>query len=292
MIDEDILACYMQAGEIAKKCRDHAAGMVKPGQKIVELVDTVEQEILDEGGLIAFPLNISRNADAAHDTAGPGDEREFMAGDVVKVDMGVHIDGYVADTAVTVDLGENNLLVEASAAALKRAISLVRPGVSTGELGAAIHDEITGRGYLPIANLTGHGLGQYRLHGSPTIPNIGIKGGTIIEEDMVFAIEPFASTGSGHVSNSQRTEIFGQIALKPVRLASAKKVIAEVRDRHSLPFARRWLTGNKIDIALSSLRKSGVIHGYPVLHDIPGSLVSQAEHTVIVTADGCIVTTR
>ncbi len=292
MIDEDILECYIQAGDIAKKCRDHAAAMVKPGQKIVELVDTAEQEILDEGGQIAFPLNISRNADAAHDTAGPGDEREFMVGDVVKVDMGVHIDGYIADTAVTVDLGENDLLVEASAAALKRALSLVRPGVSTGELGTAVQDEITGRGYLPIANLTGHGLGQYRLHGNPTVPNISIRGGAVIDEGTVFAIEPFASTGSGHVATSQRTEIFSQIALKPVRLASAKKVIAEVRDRHSLPFARRWLTGNKVDIALSSLRKSGVIHGYPVLHDIPGSLVSQAEHTVIVTADGCIVTTR
>jgi methionyl aminopeptidase len=65
-----------------------------------------------------------------------------------------------------------------------------------------------------------------------------------------------------------------------------------VRERHGLPFARRWLTGEKLDITLSSLVRSGHLHAYPVLLDVPGSLVSQAEHTVIVTGDGCIVTTR
>ncbi len=109
---------------------------------------------------------------------------------------------------------------------------------------------------------------------------------------MVFAVEPFASSGTGVVSDGTRTLIYSQTANRGgVRLASAKRVMNQIRDRRSLPFSRRWLTGDKIDLALSTLKRSGVVRGYPVLHDIPGSLVSQAEHTLIVTEDGCVATT-
>jgi methionyl aminopeptidase len=109
---------------------------------------------------------------------------------------------------------------------------------------------------------------------------------------MVFAIEPFATTGSGHVSEKIRKEIYSQISQKPVRIPSARAVLDMVKDRHGLPFARRWLNEKKLDITLSSLVRSKMLHAYPVLSDIPGSLVSQHEHTVIVTSEGCIVTTR
>lgn len=290
-MNEEIYSAYMEAGAIAKRFREEAAAMVVPGASVLELVDTIEQAILDEGAGIAFPLNISINEDAAHDTAGPGDERLFAEGDVVKVDLGVHIDGYVADTAQTVDLGDHALLVEASREALNAAIALVRPGVTTGELGTAIQHEIESRGFRPVANLTGHGLSQYSLHGDPMIPNVAMTGGSVIEEGMVFAVEPFASTGVGMVSDSTRTVIYSQTANRGVRLASAKRVLNQIRDRRSLPFSKRWLTGDKIDLALSTLKKNGVVRGYPVLHDIPGSFVSQAEHTLIVTEDGCVATT-
>ncbi|WOF16692.1 type II methionyl aminopeptidase [Methanoplanus sp. FWC-SCC4] len=290
MMDEEIVELYKQAGDIAKKCLANAAARVKPDASILDLVEVSEAEIIDMGGEIAFPLNISLNNNAAHDTASAGDTRCFSKGDVVKVDMGVHIDGYVADTAMTVDLGKNDLLVEASRSALNTAISMVKPGVTTGEIGAAVQKEIERRGYRPVSNLTGHGLGKYLLHGIPTIPNVGMSGGTVIEEGMSFAIEPFATTGSGQVTDGPRAEIFSQISNRNVRLPSAKKLLSEIKTRQSLPFARRWYSG-KSEIALAQLYKQGIIRGYPVLHDIPGSLVSQAEHTVIVTEDGCIITT-
>lgn len=291
-MNEEIFSCYTQAGEIARSTIQHAASMVRRGERIINLVETIEAEIREQGAELAFPLNVSLNENAAHDTAAPGDERVFSSGDLVKVDMGVHVDGYIADTALTVDLGQNDLLVEAPVAALERAISLVSPGITAGELGAAIQGEIEGRGYLPIANLTGHGLDRYDLHSIPTIPNISMKGGVTIEEGMVFAIEPFATTGSGRVGESPRCEIYKQIAIKPVRLPAAKKVLESIRSRNGLPFSRRWVAGGKVDIALANLKRAQILHAFPVLHDIPGSLVSQAEHTVIVTEDGCIVTTR
>ncbi|MDK2975316.1 MAG: methionyl aminopeptidase [Methanofollis sp.] len=288
---DDEIEQYLEAGRIAERILHAGAGMVTPGGSVLEVVEAVETMVTDTGADLAFPLNLSFNEDAAHDTASTADDRLFSAGDLIKLDLGVALDGRIADTALSVDLGGHETLVAASAAALARAISCVRPGVTAGEIGAAIQTEIEGRGFLPVANLTGHGLAPYQIHTAPTIPNVGIAGGAVLEEGMVVAIEPFATTGSGRVSDRARTEIYQQIAVKPVRLPSAKRILGGIRDRRGMPFSRRWLPQEKIEIALSMLVKSGALYGYPVLHDVAGSFVSQAEHTMIVTADGCIVTT-
>jgi methionyl aminopeptidase len=289
---DEIFEKYRNAGDIAAKILRKGAKEIREGVSYLEVVESVEVQVGEEGAALAFPLNLSLNEDAAHDTASPGDTRVFSRGDVAKLDLGVQVDGYIADTAITIDLGNNSLLLEASEKALDAAIKAVRPGTTAGELGAAVQKEIEYRGYHPIANLTGHGLDRYILHRSPTIPNIGINGGVVLEEGMVFAIEPFATTGSGHVGEKTRKEIYSQISQKPVRTPVARNILNTVKERRGLPFARRWLSEIKPDIALSALVRSQILHVYPVLSDILGSLVSQHEHTVIVTDEGCIVTTR
>jgi methionyl aminopeptidase len=289
---DEIFDKYRDAGEIAAKILLRSAREIRIGRSYLDLVESIEEQVKEEGAALAFPLNLSLNEDAAHDTASTEDARVFAKGDVAKLDLGVQIEGYIADTATTIDLGNNSLLLEASERALDAAIKAVRPGATAGDLGAAIQEEIECRGYRPISNLTGHGLDQYILHRSPTIPNVGVNGGVVLEEGMVFAIEPFATTGSGHVGEKTRKEIYSQISQKPVRIPAARAMLDKVKDRHGLPFARRWLNEKKLDITLSSLVRSQVLHVYPVLSDIPGSLVSQHEHTVIVTSEGCIVTTR
>ncbi len=288
---DEVMDRYQESGRIAARILKRGRNEIQVGASYLGAVERIEEMVRDEEAGLAFPLNVSINEDAAHDTASPGEERVFMQGDMVKLDLGVHIDGYIADTATTVDLGEHPLLVEASRCGLEKAISLVRPGVTIGELGTAIHHEIESRGFRPVANLTGHGLDRFMIHTPPNIPNVRIQGGAVLEEGMVFAIEPFASTGSGRVNEKHRTEIYQQQALHPVRLPSARHVLEEIRPRKGMPFSRRWLTGNKRDMALSALLRAQVIRAYPVLSDVPGSLVSQAEHTLIVTAEGCIVTT-
>ncbi len=283
---------YLRAGRIAADVLRKGAQEVKAGAEYLAVVERVEGLVLEEGALLAFPLNVSCNEDAAHDTAGTGDTRTFSAGDLVKLDLGVQVDGYIADTATTVDLGSHTALVAAAKTALSEAIARVKPGVQVGELGAAIQTAIEAAGYRPVVNLTGHGLARYSIHTSPSIPNFAMAGGARLEEGMVCAIEPFASTGTGHVTDRPKVEIYSQISAKPVRLPSARQIVQAVRDRKGLPFSRRWLPVERPDIALSTLVRSGVLHSYPVLGDRPGSLVSQAEHTVIVTSDGCIVTTR
>ena len=289
---DEIFDKYRDAGRIAAGIRREGAQAIRIGASYLDLVESIETKVLESGAGLAFPLNISLNEDAAHDTASYGDERVFASGDVVKLDLGVQIDGYIADTATTVDLGRNSLLLQASEAALESAIKAVRPGTTAGDLGTAIQMEIESRGYRPISNLTGHGLGQYLQHGPPTIPNVSVAGGVVLEEGMVFAIEPFATTGCGRVGEKTRVEIYSQISQKPVRIPSARAVMEKIKDRRGLPFARRWMAEKKLDITFPSLVRSHILHGYPVLSDIPGSLISQHEHTVIVTSDGCVVTTR
>jgi methionyl aminopeptidase len=290
-MDDEIFDKYCQAGAFASSVIRKGAMEIRPGAPYLDVIEFIEDMASSDESGLAFPLNVSLNEDAAHDTASAGDERVFAAGDLVKLDLGVHFDGYIADTAITIDLGNNGLLVDASREALSRAIEKVHPGVTVGELGFAIQAEIESRGYRPIANLTGHGLDRFIVHKPPNIPNIAMQGGVVLEEGMVFAIEPFATTGSGHVGEKRRVEIFQQISERPVRLASARKILEAVRERQGMPFAKRWLPDSKPDIALTTLIRSGAVHAYPVLSDIPGSLVSQHEHTIIVTEDHCVVTT-
>lgn len=288
---EEIFDRYMQAGAAAKKILAAGAGRIQVGTSLRDIADFVEGMIQDEGFGIAFPVNISLNESAAHDTPSPDDTRVFAEGDMVKLDIGVHLDGYIADTACTVDLGNQPLLCEASVAARDAAIQAVRPGVAIGTLGGIVAHEIKSRGFVPVANLTGHGLDQYCLHTGPNVPNIPGVGGAVLEEGMVLAIEPFASTGTGFVHDGRREEIFSQIVRRPVRLPAARKVLSEIEGRNGLPFARRHIHVKSADLALARLLKDGIIRSYPVLSDVPGSFVSQAEHTMIVTGDGCIVTT-
>jgi methionyl aminopeptidase len=291
-MNDDVFEKYREAGILAAKILRDGAKEIRIGASYLDIVESIESQVTNEGAALAFPLNLSLNEDAAHDTASPGDTRILAKGDVAKLDLGVQVDGYIADTATTVDLGVNSLLVDASKQALEAAIGIIRPGVTVGDLGMVVQTTIENRGYRPIVNLTGHGLDKYVLHRSPTIPNIGIKGGVVLEEGMVFAIEPFATTGSGHVMEKTRKEIYSQISQKPVRIPAGRAILEKIRERHGLPFSRRWLKERKMDLALPTLIRSQVLHVYPVLSDIQGSLVSQAEHTIIVTADGCIVTTR
>jgi len=212
--------------------------------------------------------------------------------DMVKLDIGVHIDGYIADTAITVDLSGHPELVDAAEAALEAAIQAVHAGINTTELGVIINDTITGFGYKPVANLTGHGLARYMQHVPPSIPNIPVDSGVVLEVGQVVAIEPFATNGRGYVGEGAGIEIYNKVGNKPIRAPAARTILKEIEQFRTLPFAKRWLNSKHLDFAMLQLEKNGNISSYPVLKEETGKLVSQAEHTLIVEEDGCTVITR
>jgi methionyl aminopeptidase len=286
-----VLEKYREAGRILKTVRAEAVDMIKIGNSLLEVANFVETRTVELGGKPAFPCNISRNQEAAHATPKAKDT-DIFAKDMVKLDLGVHVDGYIADSAITVDLSGNSDIVKAAEAGLAAAIDLARPGVTTGELGAAIESSIRAYGLNPIINLTGHGLSQYEAHDEPAIPNKHVEGGAVLKEGDVFAIEPFATNGAGFVHEGSLTEIYSIIRKKPVRMPAVRNVLKQAEEYKELPFAKRWLQADKLDFALIQLEKAGVIHSYPVLIERTGGLVAQAEHTIIITSDGCEVTTK
>ena len=291
-LERIILEKYKAAGKILIEVRDAALELVKPGNRLLEVAEFVESSIRDRGGEPAFPCNISRNEEAAHATPSIDDEAVFGEEDLVKLDIGVHIDGYIADSAVTVDLsGKYEELIRASEAALDEAIKIIHDGVSTVEIGEVIEEAIKERGYKPIVNLSGHGLVRYNSHAPPTIPNVKYEHGVILRTNDVIAIEPFATDGGGKVVESGNVEIYSLIKPKPVRMREAKKLLNEIKKYHGLPFARRWLPRERLNLALRALKNTGVLRDYPILREEDRGLVAQAEHTVIVKEDGCEVTT-
>ncbi len=291
-MDAEVLEKYRKAGRILAEVLEGARPLVKVGASLLEVADYVEDSILSRGALPAFPCNISLDRAAAHYTPAPKDERCFGE-NMVKLDVGVHVDGYIADAAITIDLGGHPELVEASRAALDAALKMIRPGVNTSQIGSVIEETILGFGYKPVSNLTGHGLSRYEAHDDPIIPNRAMEKGVILKEGDVIAIEPFATNGSGRISEAPINEIYGFSASRPVRLPQARELMRQIRENYkTLPFARRWLKGERAEYALMQLLRSGTVHTYPVLWEVEGALVSQAEHTVVILEDGCEVTTR
>ncbi|HIH44696.1 MAG TPA: type II methionyl aminopeptidase [Candidatus Methanoperedenaceae archaeon] len=287
----EILEKYVRAGAILSAVRKEAVNKVAVGESLLGTAQFIENLIREKGGEPAFPVNISRNAEAAHVTPAAGDSAVFGK-DMVKLDIGVHIDGYIADTAVTVDLSGMPELVEASEAALRAAIGIVRAGVNTRDIGAVIEQVITGHGFKPVSNLTGHGLERYIQHAPPTIPNKRMEHGVVLQKGDIVAIEPFATDGTGKVYDAGSAEIYHLVAEKPVRNPAARAALDEIRKYRTLPFAKRWLTAGHLDFALVQLVRSGIIEPYPILKEAGGGMVSQAKHTLLVLDNGAKVITE
>jgi len=291
-LDAEQYEKHREAGEILAEVRNEAAARVEVGASHLELAEWAEERIRELGGQPAFPVNISIDEEAAHATPSVDDTTTFGE-DMVNLDIGVHVDGWLADTAVTVDLSGNPELAEASEEALDAALDAVEPGVETGELGAIIEDVIDGYGYNPVVNLTGHGLGHWQQHTPPNIPNRAVEQSTELEVGDVVAIEPFATDGGGKVSEGSDEEILALESEGSVRDRAARQALEQITEEfRTLPFATRWLDVNRAEMALRRLKRQDILHGYPVLKEAEGCLVSQKEHTVIVTEDGCEVTTR
>jgi methionyl aminopeptidase len=290
---------YERAGKIAFEVLQECKQLIKPSAKLLDIANAAEGKIREKGAKPAFPVNISINDVAAHFT--PENDSADVIGekDIVKLDVGVHVDGFIGDNALTVDLSnENGKLVEAAEKALDAAICTIHAGAKIGEIGAEVETAIKGFGFKPIANLTGHSLGEYELHAGVEIPNIGNKDPTPLTEGMVVAIEPFATNGEGRVSESPDVEIFSLQEKLPVRMRESRRLLNYVEENYrTLPFAERWLYKDfssklLLHAALKELVFSGALRPYPILKDAGKGLVSQAELTVVVEKDAARVLTK
>lgn len=296
-MEKDIIEKYQKAGSIHSEVREFAVKEVKKGVNALELAQKIEKMIEDRGGKIAFPVNLSINDVAAHYTPDIGDNVTFEDGDLVKVDIGVQVDGYIADAATTVSIGGyDQELIKAAEDAVNQFIKEIKPGRTVGEMSSLVEEVVLSHGFNPIRNLAGHSLEQYVEHGGLSIPNGKVPSEIEIKEDTVLGMEVFATTGEGWVKESSPTVIYMFTQLKAVRMPESRKIIDKIlSDYKTLPFAKRWLydlaTPFKIQMALRELEMRGIIRGYPPLREKTHCKVAQHEETVIVK-DKPIVTTR
>jgi len=286
-----------KAGKIASELRDYVKTLAKPGALLMDIADAVEKKTFALGAKPAFPINISINNIAAHHTPLFNEKAVLKDGDLVKFDIGIHMDGHIADTAVSVSIGrndENEMLIKAAEAALAAAVKLAVPGTKLRDIGIAVENAITEAGFNPVKNLTGHLIDVYDLHAGISIPNFDNRDETKLEKDMVIAIEPFATDGAGYVNEGNEVEIFKIV--NPGNIRTGREILEYAASEFDLlPFAKRWLVKKfgemKTNLFLKEAVSKNILHAYHILAENPGAKVSQAEHTILV-ADKPVVLTK
>jgi methionyl aminopeptidase len=309
-----MIEMYEKSGKIVSKTRSMAVDYVKADMKILDLVEYVEGNIIEMGGKPAFPCNVSINEITAHYTSPPGDESIIKNGDLVKIDLGAHVDGYIADSAVSVfidgnkdsdiennkeqiDQDLNNKMIETAKEALEAAINTIRDGVEIGKIGQAIEETINNRGFKSVSNLTGHSMDRWILHSGVSVPNIKEDNKHKVQEGDVIAIEPFVTDGVGRVGDMNDVFIFRFLRERPMRMVQARKLLNIIAINYrNLPFSQRWLTehinSKQLNMAMRQLLASRAIYPYHVLKEKSDARVAQAEHTIIVESDGCKIITE
>ena len=290
---------YIQAGKIAGEVRENVRKTDWVGKTVFEICEHVENEIRKRGAKCAFPVNTSINEVAAHYTAEPNDPLTIKDDDLVKIDLGAQINGHIADTAVTVCYNaEFDSMVQTAELSLSNAMSMMKVGVKSSDVGRTIEKTIKQMGFLPIANLSGHSLDQYTIHAGKSVPNIWSIGSFTFNENQAFACEPFVTTGEGlgFVHEGKIKNIFALSSRKKTKDKDADKMLDYIwQNFNLLPFALRWLTNEweekEAKRLLEVLVKKKAVHAYPILVEGNGQRVTQAEHTFIPNETGVTITT-
>ena len=285
----------IRAGKIASEVKQYARSIIKKDMPLLEIAEKIEDRIRELGGKPAFPTCLSIDEIAAHDTPLFNDMKKAQG--LLKVDFGVHIDGYIADTAFSMDLEnseENRKLILASEKAVLEACKTINIGVKLREIGSVIEKAIKSLGFTPINNLSGHSIEQYFLHAGINIPNYDNSQEKTIEEGN-YAIEPFSTKGLGRVKDGKPSGIFRLEEEGQVRDSFAREILKFIYEEYkTLPFASRWIYkkfGTRGLLALKRIEEAGILHSYPQLIEISGEKVAQTEQTILLENGKKTITT-
>ena len=292
MLSDDQLAKLRKAGKVSAEARDIGTSMIEPGVKLFDVAQEVEGYIREHGCGLAFPCNISRNEIAAHYTPSCDDATVFEVGDVVKLDCGGELDGYVGDTAATVEVGSNRYadLVESSKRARNTVAEFIGKGTPLCDIGRAVEMSIHRDGFEPIVNLCGHQIEQYDLHAGFSVPNYDNGDPFQIQSGMTVAVEPFATNGVGEIKNGKPGNIVSIVRDRPIRDPKAREFFNYVKEEFkTFPFCARSCDLKLFPQAehlIKVLVRQGVLMSYAQLVEVSGGIVSQHEYTFYIDANG------
>lgn len=297
-MEKQELEDYKKAGKISLEIKEYAKQIIKPDMLLLEIAQKIHKKIEELGAISAFPVNLSIDDIAAHYHPALNDETKATG--LLKIDIGIQINGFIADTAFSIDLTPDNKykeLINASEQALENTLKKLEknPDLTLNEIGKTIQETIENKGFSPIINLSGHGLKEYEIHSSPTIPNYA-NGNNQTLEPGAYAVEPFATTGQGKIYEGPGSNIFALINEKNTRNPTARKILDYVSERYkTLPFSLREIQekfGAMSRLAIKQMVQEGILHEFPQLIEKSHEPVSQAEHTFIKEKNKIEVTTR
>ena len=238
---------WKKSGKIAAEIMQKARKFIKPGMPLLEIAEMIEDEAEKRKVSFAFPVNLSINETAAHSSPAYDDKR--IAEGILKIDLGISVDGYISDTASSIDLTPDkrfSKLIKASEDALNAAAKIAKAGKQLQEIGTVIQETINKAGFAPVANLSGHGLERWRIHSDPRVPNYNNHDTNTLKEGQIIAIEPFATDGEGIVEDGKPSGIYMMLEKKPARSKLAREILDFIEKNYStLPFSARWLVNNK-----------------------------------------------
>ncbi|KAI3403056.1 MAP2 [Candida oxycetoniae] len=309
---------FRKGAEIHRRVRAKARSSIKPGMTMTEIADTIENSIrayanadhtLKAG--IGFPTGLSLNHVAAHYTPNTGDKLCLSKDDIMKVDIGVHVNGRICDSAFTMTFNEEgkyDSLMQAVKEATNTGIKESGIDVRLNDIGAAVQEvmesyEMEEKGKVfpikCIKNLNGHNIGDFVIHSGKTVPIIANGDMTKMEEGETFAIETFGSTGNGYVLPEGECSHYAlnqEIdSIKPPS-DKAKQLLSTIQQNFgTLPWCRRYLERTGVEkylFALNQLVKVGIVEDYPPIVDKRGSYTAQFEHTILLHPHKKEVVTR
>lgn len=286
-MEEEILKNYEKARGISDQVIEYAKSIDFTNRKILDIAQEIENVIKVKGGKPSWPVNISINEIAAHYTPDINDPITLKEDDLVKLDIGVQVNGYICDRAFTVCVGKKtHPLIQTAEKTLQEALKLIKPGTKVCEISEVVESTVNQAGFNVIRNLGGHRLDRFQQHAHPSIPNGKNTIQAEIEAGNVYAMEVFTTNGSGWVIESSPTLIFQYNKDVGVRLWEARKILERARNEfEGLPFCKRWLkdiSPVKLELALRQLSESDGIISFPPLREEGNGLVAVAEETVIV----------
>ncbi|KAK9699148.1 hypothetical protein RND81_08G155800 [Saponaria officinalis] len=309
----DVVTKYKSAAEILNKALHLVVSECKPKAKIVELCEKGDAYIIEQTGNtyknvkkkiergVAFPTCISVNNVVGHHSPLASDESVLEEGDVVKVDMGCHIDGFIATVAHTHVIQEGPVtgrkadVIAATNTAAEVALRLVRPGKKNKDVTDAIQKVAAAYDCKIVEGVLSHQLKQFVIDGNKVVLSVSSPEMRVddaeFEENEVYAIDILASTGDGKpkMLDEKQTTIYKRAVDKNyhLKMKASRFIFSEINQKFPImPFSARALEEKRARLGLLECVNHDLLQPYPVLHEKPGDYVAHIKFTVLLMPNG------
>lgn len=313
----DVVTKYRLAGDLANKTLTHVISLCKAGAKIVDICESGDKYITDECGKIykgkkvekgiGFPTCVSVNNVVGHFSPLGGDTRELKVGDVAKIDLGIHIDGYIAVAANTIVVGADGEskaditgkvadVVLAAHTAAELAIRMIKPGAKNTALTDMFSKVASEFGVSPLGGVLSHQMTRFLIDGEKVIISKSDVDQKVdefeFEPNTVFAIDIVMTSGEGKPKEiDERTCVYKRAIDETyqLKMKASRAILSDIDARFpTFPFTIRSMDEKTVRFGIVECAKHGLVHGYPVLYEKEGEVLAHLKFTCLILPTGTI----